>query len=76
VTLPLGSLALQDLSHKSLKRAERIVRNEFTGLAQLTAGRQPDLLRGRRHLARAGAHPHHPERLSAQGDARLFDPGS
>src|SRR5437016_2126974 len=39
VTLPLGSLALQDLSHKSLKRAERIVRNEFTGLAQLTAGR-------------------------------------
>ena len=28
VTLPLGSLALQDLSHKSLKRAERIVRND------------------------------------------------
>ena len=25
VTLPLGSLALQDASHKSLKRAERIV---------------------------------------------------
>ena len=39
VTLPLGSLALQDLSHKSLKRAERIVRNELTGVAQLTAGR-------------------------------------
>src|SRR3982075_3075833 len=39
VTLPLGSLALQDLSHKSLKRAERIVRNELTGLAQLKAGR-------------------------------------
>ena len=29
VTLPLGSLALQDLSHKSLKRAERIVRNDM-----------------------------------------------
>jgi exopolyphosphatase/guanosine-5'-triphosphate,3'-diphosphate pyrophosphatase len=39
VTLPLGSLALQDLSHKSLKRAERIVRNELTDVAQLKAGR-------------------------------------
>jgi exopolyphosphatase/guanosine-5'-triphosphate,3'-diphosphate pyrophosphatase len=39
VTLPLGSLALQDLSHKSLKRAERIVRNDLAGVAQLTAGR-------------------------------------
>jgi exopolyphosphatase/guanosine-5'-triphosphate,3'-diphosphate pyrophosphatase len=39
VTLPLGSLALQDSSHKSLKRAERIVRNELTGVDQLKAGR-------------------------------------
>jgi exopolyphosphatase / guanosine-5'-triphosphate,3'-diphosphate pyrophosphatase len=39
VTLPLGSLALQDLSHKSLKRAERIVRTELSGVAQLEAGR-------------------------------------
>jgi len=39
VTLPLGSLALQDLSHKSLKRAERIVRNELSGVPQLKAGR-------------------------------------
>jgi len=39
VTLPLGSLALQDLSHKSLKRAERIVRGELSGVAQLKAGR-------------------------------------
>ena len=39
VTLPLGSLALQDLSHKSLKRAERIVKTELTGIAQLKAGR-------------------------------------
>jgi exopolyphosphatase/guanosine-5'-triphosphate,3'-diphosphate pyrophosphatase len=39
VTLPLGSLALQDLSHKSLKRAERIVRTELAGVAQLEAGR-------------------------------------
>ena len=38
VTLPLGSLALQDLSHKSLKRAERIVKTELTGLTQLKAG--------------------------------------
>jgi exopolyphosphatase / guanosine-5'-triphosphate,3'-diphosphate pyrophosphatase len=39
VTLPLGSLALQDLSHKSLKRAERIVKTELTGIDRLKAGR-------------------------------------
>ena len=39
VTLPLGILALQDLSHKSLKRAERIVKNELSDLTQLKAGR-------------------------------------
>ena len=39
VTLPLGSLALQDLADKSLKRAERIVRNELDGVTQLKAGR-------------------------------------
>ena len=39
VTLPLGSLALQDLSHKSLKRAERIVKAELSDVAQLKAGR-------------------------------------
>jgi exopolyphosphatase/guanosine-5'-triphosphate,3'-diphosphate pyrophosphatase len=38
VTLPLGSLALQDLSHKSLKRAERIVKTELAGVEQLKAG--------------------------------------
>jgi exopolyphosphatase / guanosine-5'-triphosphate,3'-diphosphate pyrophosphatase len=39
VTLPLGSLALQDASHKSLKRAERIVKTELASAAQLKAGR-------------------------------------
>ncbi len=39
VTLPLGSLALQDLSHKSLKRAERIVGEELSDVPQLKAGR-------------------------------------
>jgi exopolyphosphatase/guanosine-5'-triphosphate,3'-diphosphate pyrophosphatase len=39
VTLPLGSLALQDLSHKSLKRAERIVKNDLAKVDQLKAGR-------------------------------------
>ena len=73
VTLPLGSLALQDLSHKSLKRAERIVKTELAEVAAAQGRPRPHLLCGRRHLARAGAHPHHPERLSAQGDARLFD---
>jgi exopolyphosphatase/guanosine-5'-triphosphate,3'-diphosphate pyrophosphatase len=39
VTLPLGSLALQDSSHESLKRAERIVRTELFGVPHLKAGR-------------------------------------
>jgi len=39
VTLPLGSLALQDSSRKSLKRAERIVRNDLSDLTQLKASR-------------------------------------
>jgi exopolyphosphatase/guanosine-5'-triphosphate,3'-diphosphate pyrophosphatase len=39
VTLPLGSLALLDSSHKSVKRAERIVKSEISGVAQLKAGR-------------------------------------
>jgi exopolyphosphatase/guanosine-5'-triphosphate,3'-diphosphate pyrophosphatase len=38
VTLPLGSLALQDVSQKSLKRAERIVKTDIDGVAQLKAG--------------------------------------
>src|SRR6185437_13471776 len=37
ITLPLGSLALQDLSHKSLKRAERIVSGDLSEVAQLKA---------------------------------------
>src|ERR1700735_5541612 len=39
VTLPLGSLALQDASQKSLKRAERIVETDLFGIAQLKPGR-------------------------------------
>src|SRR3954462_239669 len=37
VTLPLGSLALQDAAHKSLKRAEGIVKTEISGVEQLKA---------------------------------------
>ncbi|NJO54668.1 MAG: exopolyphosphatase, partial [Bacteroidales bacterium] len=37
VTLPLGGLALQDVSAKSLKKADRIVRDAFTGIDQLEA---------------------------------------
>src|SRR3979490_2560942 len=39
VTLPLGSLALQDAAHGSLKRAERIVKTDLSGIAQLKTGR-------------------------------------
>ncbi|WP_420134493.1 exopolyphosphatase [Rhodopseudomonas sp.] len=39
VTLPLGSLALQDASQKSLKRAEKIAREALTGALPLKAAR-------------------------------------
>src|SRR5438094_9340276 len=39
VTLPLGSLALQDLWHKSLKRADSVVKNDLTDVAELEPGR-------------------------------------
>ena len=51
------------------RRTHRQQRSVRRGPAQGRPG--PHLLRGRRHLARAGAHPHRPERLSAAGDARL-----
>ena len=38
VTLPLGSLALQDASQKSLKKAERIVKTALAPLTELKAG--------------------------------------
>jgi exopolyphosphatase/guanosine-5'-triphosphate,3'-diphosphate pyrophosphatase len=38
VTLPLGTLALQDLSDKSLKRAERIVGTHLAGVPLLRGG--------------------------------------
>jgi exopolyphosphatase/guanosine-5'-triphosphate,3'-diphosphate pyrophosphatase len=38
VTLPLGSLALQDSSHKSLERAEGIVKTDLSGITQLKRG--------------------------------------
>jgi exopolyphosphatase/guanosine-5'-triphosphate,3'-diphosphate pyrophosphatase len=39
ITLPLGSLALQDASQKSPKRAEKIIKSALIGVTQLTAAR-------------------------------------
>jgi exopolyphosphatase / guanosine-5'-triphosphate,3'-diphosphate pyrophosphatase len=38
-TLPLGGLALQDISSKSLKKAEKFVKKTLGGIAELAAGR-------------------------------------
>ena len=38
VTLPLGGLALQDISEKSLKKAEKIVKQALDGVPALAAG--------------------------------------
>lgn len=37
VSLPLGGLALQDMSNKSIKRAEKIVKDELSNLKELKA---------------------------------------
>ena len=42
VTLPLGGLALQDLSSKSLAKAEKIAREALAGVGLLKAGRGRD----------------------------------
>lgn len=42
VSLPLGGLALQDMAHKSIKRAERIVRTELDRTTLLKSGRGRD----------------------------------
>ena len=76
ITLPLGSLALQDLSEKSVKKAEKIVRKALGGAPLLRRGEGRTLLRGRRHLARARAAAHVADRLSAARDARLRHPGA
>ena len=59
---PVGQIAEARRTHRQHRSVQR-------GPAQGRSG--PHLLRGRRHLARAGAHPHRPERLSAAGHARL-----
>src|SRR5262249_10055822 len=38
ITLPLGGLALQDISAKSVKKAEKVVRSALEGVRELTAG--------------------------------------
>ncbi len=75
VTLPLGVLALQDVSGKSIKKAEKIVADAFARSADQTS-RGANLLCGRRHLARARAPAHVADRLSAACDAWLRDPGA
>src|SRR5271156_2960084 len=42
VTLPLGGLALQDLSAKSMAKAEKITKEALAGVALLRAGRGRD----------------------------------
>jgi exopolyphosphatase/guanosine-5'-triphosphate,3'-diphosphate pyrophosphatase len=39
LTLPLGGLALQDVSAKSIKKAEKVVEKQLAGVPMLSAGR-------------------------------------
>ena len=74
ITLPLGGLALQDMSGE-VDQEGREDRAKALGDARAARGRQgPHLLRGRRHLARAGAAAHVADGLSAACHARLRHP--
>ena len=73
-TLPLGGLALQDRSGKSIKKAEKIVKERARRRQAFAGRRRPQLLRGRRHLARARPTAHGADRLSAARHARLRHP--
>ena len=75
VTLPLGGLALQDISSKSHQEGGEDRQKALEG-ALLSGRRQgPHILCHRRHLAGAGAAAHVADRLSAACHARLRDAG-
>src|SRR5262249_2154096 len=79
LTLPLGGLALQDLSSKSIKKAEKIVRTalEDARLLEGGKGRTFYAIGGTwRPLARVGGAAHVADRLSAPRHARLCDAGT
>ena len=71
LTLPLGGLALQDIAGKSIKKAEKFVEDVVRRPRHAGRRRGPHLLRGRRHLARAGAAAHVADRLSVPRHAQL-----
>ncbi len=74
ITLPLGGLRLQDMAEESRSpRRARIAREELGRAKLLKAGRGPDLLRGRRHLAKPRPPAHVRHQLSARGHAPLRD---
>ena len=76
VTLPLGGLALQDMSAKSIKKAEKIVAQGAQRRARPRRRRRAQLLRHRRHLALARAAAHVADRLSAARHPRLRPAGA
>ena len=74
VTMPLGGLALQDISGGSLKKAQKIIRDALERAPEhLERLQWAHVLRGRRDLACAGAASSGGDRLSAACDARLYD---
>ena len=61
----IGGLALQDTSPANLKKAEKYCQKKLLeDLDMLHDGGGPHLLRGRRHMARAGSTAHVADRLS------------
>ena len=75
VTLPLGGLALQDISSKSIKKAEKIVEKALDKADLLDERQGPQLLRHRRDVACARATAHVAAWLSTARHAWLRHPG-
>ncbi len=74
VTLPLGGLSLIELSERSPKKAAQDRARRARQGQGARRSRRPDLLRRRRHLARAGAPAHAPAPISDARDAQLRHP--
>ena len=75
VTLPLGGLALQDISDRSLKNAEKIVERSLADMPVLKVGRGRNFYAVGGTWRALGPPAHVADRLSAPRHARLRHPG-
>ena len=72
-TLRLGAIRLAERAGGDPVRARAIAEADLAAVPWLAEGGRPRSVSGRRRVARAGAHPHGADRLSAADGAPLHD---